>query len=323
MGMLIEGSWHVEDQSTARADGQWERSASQLRNWITQDGSAGPTGRGCFKAESGRYHLYVAWNCPWAHRTLLMRQAKKLIDLIDISIAAPRRTDQGWVFIPRSEYRDRLFGLSSLHEVYTRNLDQYTGRATVPVLWDKKSETIVSNESADIVRMFNSGFSNIAPQTADTYPLALRREIDAWNDRIYATVNNGVYRTGFATTQDAYEEAALQVFEALDAIEEQLSKTRYLVGNQITEADWRLFPTLVRFDVAYYGAFKCNLRRLVDYPHLWAYTRDLYQVPGIAETVKPDIYKQGYFSPSKLRNPLGIVPIGPEVDFWEPHGRGR
>ena len=323
MGMLIDGVWHPEDQPTARSDGRWERSASLLRNWITADGSPGPTGQGGFKAEAGRYHLYVAWNCPWAHRTLLMRQAKELVDIIDVSVAAPRRTDQGWVFDDASGYLDQLFGSSSLHEVYSRSRPGgYTGRSTVPVLWDTQTKTIVSNESADIVRMCNDAFVGIAPETADLYPVELRVEIDAWNERIYNTVNNGVYRAGFSTTQAAYEEVVVQVFETLDAIEQQLEKRRYLLGDRLTETDWRLFPTLVRFDVAYFGAFKCNIRRVIDYPNLWAYTRELYQMPGIADTVKPDIYKQGYYSPSKLRNPLGIVPVGPQIDFWEPHGRG-
>jgi putative glutathione S-transferase len=318
MGLLIEGAWHVEDPPQIDKGGHWQRSQSLLRNWVTPDGSAGPTGEAGFAADPGRYHLYVAWNCPWAHRALIYLKLKRLEDVIDVSFVRPRRTDQGWVFEKSGEFHDQLFGLDNLHDVYTRSAPEYSGRVTVPVLWDKQCAMIVSNESADIVRMLNSAFAAFAPKTPDYAPEDKLDEIDAWNERIYETVNNGVYRAGFARTQEAYETAAGQVFETLDAIEGQLAKTRFLTGPEPLEADWRLLPTLVRFDVAYVSAFKCNLRRIVDYEYLWPYARRLYQTPGIADTVKLDIYKAGYHSPSPLRNPLGIVPAGPEVDFALP-----
>lgn len=323
MGMLVEGVWREDEQIRAGSDGRWQRSASLSRNWVTRDGQPGPKGKGGFKAEAGRYHLYVAWNCPWAHRTLIFRQLKQLQGVIGVSFVAPRRTNQGWMFEPGEQFQDDLFGAIALHEIYTRSNPRYTGRVTVPVLWDKETNTIVSNESADIIRMLNAAFSEIAPGTPDYVPADLRPQIAAWNARIYETVNNGVYKAGFATTQEAYEEAFFPLFETLDAIDQQLGQTRYLLGDRQTEADWRLFPTLVRFDTAYYGAFKCNLRRLVDYPNLWPYARELYQVPGIAETVNFETYRRGYYSPSKLRNPFGIVPVPPDVDFSVPHGRGR
>jgi glutathionyl-hydroquinone reductase len=320
MGSMANGVWHddVDASLKTRDDGSWQRSASLLRNWVTPDGTSGPSGDGGFKAEAGRYHLYVAWNCPWAHRALIFRALKQLEQIIDVSWVRPRRTDQGWVFEPRGEYRDCLFGAKALHEIYAQGVHDYSGRVTVPVLWDNKTGRIVSNESAEIIRMFNTAFEDIAPVTPDYVPDILTARIDAWNDKIYNGINNGVYRTGFATTQEAYDDAVGQVFATLDLIEEQLSSTPYLCGDQPTEADWRLLPTLVRFDVAYYGAFKCNLRRIADYPNLWPYARRLYQHPGIAGTVRFDIYKQGYYSPGPLRNPLGIVPLGPEVDFSAP-----
>lgn len=297
------------------ASGEFKREKSVVRNWITMDGSPGPTGEGGFRAEAGRYHLFVAWNCPWAHRTLLARVIKNLDAYISISVAAPRRTDQGWVFT--DEFPDHLFGFDAVHQVYSRDPGRYTGRITVPVLWDKHQGRMVSNESADIVRMLNRIGTG-----ADLYPADVASEIDDWNTRIYDKVNNGVYRAGFASTQEAYQTAALQVFETLDVIDSRLSQMRYLTGERFTEADLRLFPTLARFDVAYHYAFKCNLRKLNDYNSLWGYAREIYQMRGVAETVKFDIYKQGYFSPSEKRNPLGIVPIGPTVDWSEPHGRG-
>ena len=320
MGRLIDRIWH-NDLIQADKDGRWQRSASLLRNWITSDGSPGITGRGGFQAERERYHLYVAWNCPWAHRTLLFHQLKKLDGIISISYAAPRRTDEGWVFKLDGEFSDHLFGATTLHQIYTRSQPDYTGSVTVPVLWDKFTNTIVSNESADIIRMFNSAFNDMTPETPDYLPAERQAEIDAWNNRIYKTVNNGVYRAGFATRQAVYEEAAFSVFATLDTIEHQLRKTRYLLGDILTEADWRLFPTLVRFDVAYYSAFKCNLKRLIDYPNLWAYARELYQMPDIAKTVRFDVYRRGYHSASPQRNPYGIVPLGPESDWDKPHGR--
>ncbi|MBI3246328.1 MAG: glutathione S-transferase family protein [Deltaproteobacteria bacterium] len=316
MGLLIDGVWSDEQPASGKADGHYLRPDSQFRNWVTADGSSG------FPAEAGRYHLYIAINCPWAHRTWIFRILKRLTDVVSMSVVAPRSTPQGWMFDEsRPQYRDTLLGKRYLHEVYTLAQPHYTGRVTVPVLWDKQRRTIVNNESPEILRMFNSAFNALTGDTTDYYPEPLRAEIDALNDLTYRTVNNGVYRAGFATTQEAYDEAVATVFATLDRLEARLATQRYLCGNQLTEADWRLFPTLVRFDAAYYGAFKCNLRRLVDYPNLWAYTRELYQLPGIAETVDLEVYKQGYYSPSPLRNPLGIVPKGPIIDFTTPHGR--
>ena len=309
MGVMIDGVYKVDDELTKTdAAGNWQRAKMVLRHKI---------GDGDFKAESGRYHLFVAWNCPWAHRTLLARLFKGLTEHISISVALPRRTDQGWVFDAEGEFSDPLLGVRSLHEVYAMEPEPYTGRITVPVLWDKKQKRIVNTESADIVRMFNSAFNDITDNRADLYPDDLAVDIDRWNELIYATVNNGVYRAGFASSQEAYESAAYRVFETLDLIDEQLSKTPYLAGERFTEADLRLFPTLARFDVAYYSAFKCNLRRLADYPNLWPYAKKIYQMDGVAGTVKFDIYKRGYFSPSKQRNPFGIVPLGPKAILIE------
>lgn len=316
MGLLVNGVWHEQDTDFKATDGRYIRADSQFRHWVTADGSSG------FPAETGRYHLYIAISCPWAHRTWIFRTLKRLKDVVSMSIVAPRRTEQGWVFDDRTpQYQDTLLGKQALHEIYTLAQPTYSGRVTVPVLWDKKRQTIVNNESSEIIRMFNSAFNAFTDDQTDYYPAPLRPEIDALNDLIYRTVNNGVYRAGFATTQEAYEEAVDALFATLDQLEVRLASRRYLLGDRLTEADWRLFPTLVRFDVAYHGAFKCNVRRLVDYPNLWAYTRELYQIPGIAETVHPEIYKQGYYSPSPLRNPLGIVPKGPVIDFAAPHGR--
>ncbi|MAS06493.1 MAG: glutathione-dependent reductase [Ahrensia sp.] len=327
MGHMAKGVYHVEDDvSRTMPSGEWERQKSTVRNWITPDGAPGPTGEGGFAAEAGRYHLYVAWNCPWAHRSLLARVFKTLDALITVSAARPNRTEQGWVYDEAGEFSDPLMGIAALHEVYAADPAPYTGRVTVPVLWDKQRKCMVSNESADIVRMLNTAFEDITPETPDLYPKAAREMIDAWNERIYATVNNGVYRAGFASTQEAYEEAAYEVFEMLDAIDAHLAGQRFLAGDRFTEADLRLFPTLARFDVAYHYAFRCNLRRISDYEHLWPYAREIYQMPGVAETVRFAIYKQGYFSKSEKRNPLGIVPIGPalgrDIDWDEPHGRG-
>ncbi|MFT7584402.1 MAG: putative glutathione S-transferase [Cellvibrionaceae bacterium] len=325
MGVMIDGVYRLDDElTTTDASGNWQRAKMVLRHWVTADGSAGPTGHAGFKAESGRYHLYVAWNCPWAHRTLLARLFKGLNAHISISVALPRRTDQGWVFDAAGEFSDPLLSVRSLHEVYGMEPEPYTGRITVPVLWDKVKKQIVSTESADIVRMLNTAFAAVVDNDLDLYPEGLAADIDRWNDLIYATVNNGVYRAGFASSQEAYASAAHGVFETLDLIDEQLSKTRYLTGDRLTEADLRLFPTLARFDVAYYSAFKCNLRRLADYRSLWPYAREIYQIKGVAETVRFDVYKRGYFSPSKQRNPLGIVPIGPiepELEWGKMHGR--
>lgn len=306
MGKLIDGRWHSdEDIRNLSADGAYEREDSLLRHWI-DDSKDPPT--------PGRYHLYVAWNCPWAHRTLLLRAAKGLEQAIPVSVAAPRRNDQGWVF-DRDTYCDRLYNAGALHEIYSRAAPGYTGRATVPVLFDTREQRIVSNESADIVRMLNDAFNNLATNKTDYYPTALRGEIDHWNELIYPNINNGVYRAGFAATQAAYEAAVLPLFATLDELEKHLEHSSYLAGDRITEADWRLFPTLARFDVAYYGAFKCNVRQLTDYPNLWRYARDLYHQPGVAATVHFDIYRQGYYSRSEKRNPSGIVPVGPSIDW--------
>jgi putative glutathione S-transferase len=325
MGVMIDGKWTTdEEKSKLEHDsaGRWKRTRSTIRHWVTPDGSPGPTGEGGFQAEAGRYHLYVAHNCPWAHRTLLLRRLKGLDDVIGVSVAAPRRSDQGWVFDNESaEFADTCLGASALWEVYAQGHPGFTGRVTVPLLFDKQSCRAVNNESADIVRMLTSAFDEVGATDADYYPPAKRDEIDALNERIYTGLNNGVYLAGFATTQEAYEEGFDRVFETLDFLDARLADRRFLCGDKQTEADWRLFPTLVRFDVAYHYAFKCNKRRLMDYENLWPYTRDLYQTPGIADLVYPDLYKAGYHSISELRNPLGIVPKGPIVDFTAPHDR--
>lgn len=302
MGVMIDGTYHVDDPGPDTTEGgEFKRAASNIRNWITGDGP--------FTPDAGRYYLYGAWNCPWAHRALLARAILGLEDAISVALARPRRTDQGWVFDAEGAYSDPELGVAAIHQVYARQEPRYTGRLTVPVLWDRETGQIVSNESADMVRMFGA-FGG-----PDLYPEPHRAEIDAWNTRIYATVNNGVYRAGFARTQAAYDTAVKEVFESLDAIEARLSEHEWLAGGLFTEADLRLFPTLARFDVAYHYAFKCNIRRLTDYPALWNYARRIYAMPGVADTVRFDIYKQGYFSPSELRNPLGIVPAGPVVDW--------
>lgn len=305
MGVMIDGTYHADDPGPDTSEGgRFKRAESKIRDWITADGPYTP--------EPGRYHLYVAWNCPWAHRALLARAILGLQDAISVSYARPRRTDQGWVYDAEGEYADPELGVGAIHKVYARQRPGYTGRLTVPVLWDRRTEQIVSNESADIIRMF--GRFGRGP---DLYPEAHRAKIDAWNDRIYATLNNGVYRAGFARTQEAYDEAVTEVFATLDAIEDRLAGHDWLAGDGFTEADLRLFPTLARFDVAYHYAFKCNIRRITDYPALWAYARRIYAMPGVADTVRFRVYKQGYFSPSELRNPLGIVPAGPDID-WSP-----
>ena len=324
MGKLIDGVWTKEADVPASkvGDGAYRREASSMRNWVTPDGAPGPSGEGGFEAAPGRYHLYVAVNCPWAHRTLIFRILKRLQDVVSLTTVLPRRTEEGWVFDNDSPaHRDPVMGARALHEIYTAAEPSYSGRVTVPVIWDKARRTIVNNESSEIIRMLNSAFTALTEEAADYYPQNLRTEIDALNDEIYANVNNGVYRCGFARTQAAYEAAFDDLFATLDRLDRRLADRRYLAGARPTEADWRLFPTLARFDVAYYGAFKCNLRRLADYENLWPYARELYQWPGIAETVDLDLYKRGYYSISALRNPSGIVPMGPRPDFDRPHGR--
>lgn len=303
MGVMIDGIYHKDDPGPDTTEGgEFKRAAANIRDWITAEGP--------FTPEPGRYHLYVAWNCPWAHRTLLARALLGLEDAISVSVARPRRTEDGWVYDADGEYSDPLLGVRAVHEVYACQRPGYTGRLTVPVLWDKETAQIVSNESADIIRML-AAFG----RGPDLYPEPHRAKIDRWNDLIYPTVNNGVYRAGFARTQEAYDRAVREVFDTLDRIEDHLADRDWLAGDALTEADVRLFPTLARFDVAYHYAFKCNIRRLMDYPRLWAYARRFYALPGIADTVHFDIYKQGYFSPSELRNPLGIVPAGPVIDW--------
>jgi putative glutathione S-transferase len=311
--MLVDGKWTADWHPVQATDakGGFVRQVSSFRNWVTPDGAPGLTGRGGFAAEAGRYHLYAALICPWASRTLIARKLKKLDDAVSVTIVEPQITDQGWRF---GDYpgagRDPLNGATYLHELYSRADPRFTGRATVPVLWDSKTGTIVSNESADIVRMFNSGFGALAGDSIDLYPNALRPEIDAWNERIYPALNNGVYRAGFATTQTAYEEAYRGVFAMLDELEQHLGSGKFVVGECLTEADIWLFVTLVRFDVAYYGLFKCNRKRIADYPALTTYLSRMLGMRAIRETVNIDHIKQGYYSIRAL-NPNGIVPVGP------------
>jgi len=324
MGLLVDGKWQDKWYDTDKTGGRFERSASQFRNWVTADGSPGPSGSGGFQAEPGRYHLYVSLACPWAHRTLIFRKLKGLEAMIDVSVVHWHMAEEGWTFEPgEAATGDRLYGLQRMHEVYTKAEPDYSGRVTVPVLWDKQRATVASNESAEIIRMFNSAFDAVGAAPGDFYPAELRAEIDAVNARVYDTVNNGVYKSGFATTQEAYEEAVTALFASLDWLEERLSDQRYLVGDRLTEADWRLFTTLVRFDPVYVGHFKCNLRRIVDYPALWAYTRELYQYPGIAETVNFHHIKHHYYGSHGTINPTGVVPMGPLIDYKAPHGRER
>lgn len=323
MGQLVDGEWHDTWYDTSKTGGKFERSTAGFRNWVTADGSAGPSGEGGFKAESGRYHLYVSLACPWAHRTLIFRALKGLTDHIGISIVHPEMLSDGWTFATDfpGATGDRLFGLPFLRDIYTRTDPKVSGRVTVPILYDTQRGTIVSNESSEIIRMFNSAFDGLTGNTDDYWPEALRDRIEDVNARIYDTVNNGVYKAGFATTQAAYEAGVYPLFETLDWLEERLSQNRYLLGDRLTEADWRLFPTLVRFDSVYHLHFKCNRKRIVDYPNLWAYTRELYQVPGVAETVNLDHIVRHYHYSHDTINPHRIIPINPILDFDAPHGR--
>ncbi len=315
MGQLIAGEWQTDDGKRA-TDGHFVRKASSFRNWIRADGSTPYT------PDPDRYHLYIANACPWAHRTVIFRRLKKLESVISLSIVDPFMGDEGWFFGDDPDgTRDDLHGSRALHELYTRAQPDYTGRVTVPLLWDRKTDTAVNNESSEIIRMLNREFDALGDASIDFYPEALRPEIDAINERIYETVNNGVYRCGFATTQEAYEEAFRDLFGTLDELEARLGKQRYLVGNTITEADWRLFPTLVRFDAVYVTHFKCNRQRVADFPHLSGYLRELYQVPGIAETVHFDHIKRHYFESHDTINPTRIVPVGPRLNLDAPHGR--
>jgi putative glutathione S-transferase len=316
VGLLIDGVWHDQWYDTGKTGGRFVRSESQFRRWITPDGAPGPTGEGGFAAEPGRYHLYISRACPWAHRTMIFRALKGLEHAISFSATHWLMRGEGWTFDPGpGVIADPINGARTMHEVYTHADPAYSGRVTVPVLWDKQRHTIVSNESADIIRMFNSGFDQAGARAGDYYPADLRAEIDTLNARIYDTLNNGVYKAGFATTQQAYEDAVRPLFATLDWLEQRLSGQRFLCGERQTEADWRLFTTLVRFDAVYVGHFKCNLRRIVDYPNLWSYTRDLYQTPGIRETVDFDHIKRHYYQSHATINPTGVVPLGPVIDF--------
>ncbi len=328
MGMLVEGVWKDVWYDTKETKGHFKRSASQFRNWITADGEAGPSGKSGFKAEKDRYHLYVSLACPWAHRTLIFRKLKKLEDYISVSVVDALMLENGWEFKAEDARtpgatEDHLFGASALWQVYTKADPSYSGRVTVPVLWDKQQNTIVSNESAEIIRMFNSAFDALTGSTDDFYPKEFRDEIDEVNALVYDTVNNGVYKAGFATTQEAYEENAVKVFETLDLLEKRLEDKRFLLGSRQTEADWRLFTTLVRFDPVYVGHFKCNIRRIADYPNLTGYLRDLYQTAGVPETVDMRHIKDHYYRSHKTINPTGIVPVGPELELEKAHDRAR
>jgi len=324
MGLLVDGEWRDQWYDTKATGGRFKRDTSRFRNWITGDGRAGPSGASGFQAEAGRYHLYVSYACPWAHRTLIFRRLKGLEDMIPVSVVHWYMAENGWTFAEGDGVvADPIHDADYMYQVYQAADSSYTGRVTVPVLWDRNKNTIVSNESADIIRMFNSAFDGIGATEGDYYPEDLREEIDEINARVYTTVNNGVYKAGFATTQEAYEEAVEPLFESLDWLDGRLSTQRYLLGDRITEADWRLFTTLLRFDPVYVGHFKCNRRRIVDYPNLWPYVRDLYQVPGVAETVHMDHIKAHYYGSHETINPTRIVPVGPDIDFSEPHGRDK
>ncbi len=322
MGLLIDGVWHERWYDTGSTGGRFVRKESGFRNWVTADGSPGPTGRGGFRAEAGRYHLYVSLACPWAHRALILRALKGLEATVTVSVVHWLMGDDGWSFATGpGVVSDPVLEAGYLREVYLAADDRYTGRVTVPVLWDRETATIVSNESAEIIRMFNAAFDGVGAAVGDYYPEALRGEIDDVNARVYDTVNNGVYKAGFATTQEAYEEPVGPLFDSLDWLEGILSRQRWLVGGALTEADIRLFTTLVRFDPVYAGHFKCNLRRIVDYPALSGFTRDLYQLPGVAGTVDLEHIKRHYYESHRSINPSGVVPAGPLLDYAAPHGR--
>ena len=324
MGLLVDGQWQDKWYDTASSGGRFKREDAGFRNWVTVDGSAGPSGQGGFKAEANRYHLYVSLACPWANRTTIFRKLKGLEDLISISVVHPFMGDKGWTFAEGAGViADPIVDAKYLYEVYTAANPDYTGRVTVPILWDKKTNSIVSNESSEIIRMFNSAFDEVGALAGDFLPSEYIAEIDDINAFVYDAVNNGVYKAGFATTQDAYEEAVTILFDALDTLEVRLAAQRYLVGDILTEADWRLFTTLVRFDAVYVGHFKCNIRRIIDYPNLWGYLRDLYQVEGIKETINMDHIKAHYYTSHATINPTGIIPLGPISDFTELHNRAR
>ena len=324
MGLLQDGKWVDQWYDTESTGGRFIRKLPQFRSWITADGAAGPTGDAGFKAEADRYHLYVSLACPWAHRTLIYRSLKGLEDMIQVSVVHWYMADNGWTFqAGDGVVADPLHNAEFMHQIYTAAMPDYSGRVTVPVLWDKKTNTIVSNESPEIIRMFNSAFDAVGAKAGDYYPEELRAEIDAINNRVYESLNNGVYKCGFATTQEAYEEAIEPLFATLEWLENRLSLKRYLTGSIITEADWRLFTTLVRFDPVYVGHFKCNLKRVVDYPNLSGYVRDLYQQPGVSDTVNMQHIKDHYYTSHESINPSRVVPKGPEVNFMATHDRDR
>lgn len=324
MGQMIDGKWQTDPPRRNDSGGKFVRAETSFRNWVTADGSPGPTGEGGFKAEPGRYHLYISYACPWAHRTLIFRKLKKLEPAISLAVVDWFLDDYGWAFSTRDGAgADTLNNADRLWQVYKTARSDYTGRASVPVLWDRERATIVSNESSEIIRMFNTAFDEFADASLDFYPVALRDEIDALNDRVYDTINNGVYKCGFARTQGAYDESFSELFQSLDWVEDLLSARRYLAGEVLTEADWRLFTTLVRFDAVYNTHFKCNLRRIDDYANLSNYLRELYQMPGIAETVNMHHIRNHYYQSHESINPYRIVPGGPALDFTAPHNRGR
>jgi putative glutathione S-transferase len=324
MGQLIEGKWHSDWYDTRSSGGRFVRSDASLRNWVTPDGSAGPSGEAGYAAASGRYHLFVSYACPWAHRALIFRAIKGLAPHIGVSCVHPDMLAEGWTFATDfpGATGDGLFDLPYLRDIYTRARPDFSGRVTVPVLWDRERGSIVSNESSEIIRMFNSAFDAVTGNGDDYWPADLRPEIAALNARIYDSVNNGVYKAGFATTQAAYDEAVTALFDSLDWLEARLGESRYLTGARITEADWRLFTTLVRFDPVYHLHFKCNRRRLIDYPNLWGFTRELYQWPGVRETVRLDHIVRHYHYSHETINPHRIIPINPVLDWEAPHGRG-
>jgi len=315
MGLLQKGEWVDQWYDTDNSGGEFRRQDSRFRNWLTPDGKAGPNGEPGFKAEKDRYHLYVSLACPWAHRALIFRQIKQLQDYIDVTVVDPVMLENGW------EMNDPLYGLDFLYQLYLRADSGYEGRVTVPALWDKQTQTIVRNESSEIIRMFNTAFNHLTGNTADYYPDTLHERINALNDRIYDTINNGVYRAGFATTQEAYEKAYHSVFDSLDWVESLLVQQRYLAGGQLTEADWRLFTTLIRFDAVYFGHFKTNRQLLADYPAISGYVRELYQIPGVADTVSFEHIKTHYYGSHLMINPTGIIPVGPAQEFTAAHGR--
>ena len=324
MGLLVDGQWQDKWYDTASSGGRFEREDAGFRNWVTVDGSAGSSGKNGFKAEANRYHLYVSLACPWANRTTIYRQLKGLEDIISISVVHPFMGDKGWTFAEgEGVIADPIVNASYLYEIYTAAKPDYTGRVTVPILWDKKNNTIVSNESSEIIRMLNSAFDEVGAVAGNFLLSEYIAEIDDINAFIYDAVNNGVYKAGFTTKQEVYEEAVSTLFDALDTLEARLATQRYLIGDTLTEADWRLFTTLVRFDAVYVGHFKCNIRRIIDYPNLWGYLRDLYQVPGIAETVNMAHIKAHYYTSHASINPTRIIPLGPDIDFNEAHERAH